>query len=156
MNDSRAHTTDDSLEIYNDIDYESSTYDIKFNDENVLKLSDKILTLTNLKNAVVDVYVTKRWKLRNVGQLIKHLDEKGITIRRFLYISNKTNRFVFDTMMNEIEHLHFNPYIIWDSKTASIQCNTKLHLYSTMFPIYVELLNRARVVTQKEIRTTSK
>ena len=43
--------------------------------------------------------------------------------------------------MNEIEHLHFNPYIIWDGKTASIQCNTKLQLYGTMFPIYVELLN---------------
>lgn len=135
------NTTDDFLEIYNDIEYESSRTNIEFEDENINKLCNKIQALTNLKNAVVDVFVTKRWRLKNVGQLTHYLMENGIKVRRFLYISSKTNRFVFDTLMNENENLHKNPYIIWDGKTASIQCNTKLQLYGTMFPLFIELLN---------------
>jgi hypothetical protein len=94
-----------------------------------------------LKDSVVDVYVTKRWRLFNVGQLIRYLDKNGIQVRRFLYISSKTNRFVFNTLLDENDNLHSNPYIIWDGKTATIQCNTKLQLYGTMFPIFIEVLN---------------
>lgn len=37
--------------------------------------------------------------------------------------------------------LNKHPYIIWDEKAASLQTNSRIQLYGTMFPLYIELLN---------------
>ena len=37
--------------------------------------------------------------------------------------------------------INTHPYILWDKRAASIQTNSKIQLYGTMFPIYIELLN---------------
>ncbi|MHA1410685.1 MAG: hypothetical protein ACTSQY_10340, partial [Candidatus Odinarchaeia archaeon] len=76
------------------------------------------------------------------GKLIKNLLENDIKVRRFIYISKKTNRFLFsNTIIEDDESLFINPFIIWEGKVASIQTNSKIQLYGTMFPLHIELLN---------------
>ena len=48
---------------------------------------------------------------------------------------------MFSDLSNETEYLYRHPYILWDGRAASLQTNSKIQLYGTMFPIYVELLN---------------
>ena len=121
----------------------------------MIKLSQKIDALSNLKNKTIDVYVTKRWRIRDVGKLVNFLSENDINVRRFLYISNKTNRFLFSNLKNEdSSNLNIHPYIIWDGKVASIQTNSVLQLYGTMFPIHIELLNHwtAEKLNEKDMQ----
>lgn len=133
-------TSEDFLEIYNDIDYTTQYEKIYFEEGQLLKLSQKINALSNLKGKTVDVFVSRRWKVKDVGYLSRLLEKLEITVGRFLYIGSKANRFLFSSLSDE-NKLLTHPYIIWDDRAASIQTNSKIQLYGTMFPVYVELLN---------------
>jgi hypothetical protein len=132
---------DEYLEVYDDIDF-STDYDlIKFEEGSISKLSGKIDALSGLRGKKIDVFVTRRWNSHDVGYLCKLLERAGINVRKFLYISSKTNRFLFSCLPDEETYLYNHPYIIWDGIAASLQMNSRIQLYGTMFPVYVELLN---------------
>jgi len=133
--------TEDWLEIYNDIDFSTKYNDISFEYGEITKLSKKIKVLSNLEGKTIDIFVTKRWHTKDVGYLSKLLEKNNIKIRKFLYVGSKANRFLFSSLKNEEENLYNHPYIIWDNRVASLQTNSKIQLYGTMFPIYIELLN---------------
>jgi hypothetical protein len=133
-------TANEQVEIYNDIDYKAEFEKIDFTEENLRLLGKKIEKISGLANKMIDIYVTKRWRISSAGKLIKILDDYEISVRRFIYISNYTNKFLISPLVNE-ENINRNMYVIWDDVTASIQTNTKIQLYGTMFPIYIELLN---------------
>lgn len=133
--------TQDWLDIYNDIDYVSEESRIEFKQGELTKLANKVVELSGLSGRTIDVFVTKRWAHPLVGYFSNYLDKKGIHVRKFIYISSRSNRFLFSSLMDEDQNLYRHPYIIWDDKTASIQTNSKIQLYGTMFPIYIELLN---------------
>jgi len=134
-------STEDWLEVYNDVDFATRYDDISFEYGEITKLSDKIKALSNLDGKTIDVFVTKRWHTRDVGYLSRLLERNNIKVRKFLYIGSKANRFLFSSLENETEYLYKHPYIIWDNRAASLQTNSKMQLYGTMFPIYIELLN---------------
>lgn len=133
-------TTEDFIEIYNDIGY-STKYDrIFFNEGQLHNLSRKIEAMSGLKNKEIDILVSRRWKVKDVGYICSLFEEQGIKVGKFLYISSKTNKFLFEELANE-DDLLVHPFILWDERTGAIQTNSKVQLYGTMFPIYVELLN---------------
>jgi hypothetical protein len=134
-------TTEDWLEIYNDINYVADKGRISFEENALTRLSEKIEALADLKGKKIDVYVTKRWKITDVGYLTRLLESNGITVRKFIHMSIRTNRFLFSGLENEQQNLLKHPYILWDDRVASIQTNSKIQLYGTMFPVYLELLN---------------
>jgi hypothetical protein len=132
--------TSEWLEVYNDVNYETKYEEITFQREELTKLGNKIEALSNLQGKIIDVFVTKRWQAKDVGHLSKVLEKYNITIRKFLYVGSKANRFLFSSLSDEsMPYTH--PYILWDKRAASIQTNSKIQLYGTMFPIYIELLN---------------
>jgi hypothetical protein len=105
------------------------------------KLTNKIDALSNLQGKTIDVFVTKRWRTVDTGYLSRQLEKHNIMVRKFLYIGSKANRFLFSSLPEENIMLYKHPFIIWDDRVASIQTNSRIQLYGTMFPIYVELLN---------------
>ena len=133
--------TEDWLEVYNDVDFATKYEKISFEYGELNKLSEKIKALSDLESKTIDVFVTKRWKANDVGYISGLLEKNNIKIRKFLYVSSKANRFLFSDLANEIECLYKHSYIIWDDRAASLQTNSKIQLYGTMFPIYIELLN---------------
>jgi len=133
--------TEDWLEVYDDIDFSVRYDDISFEYGELTRLSNKIKTLSNLEGKIIDIFVTKRWQTRDVGYMSRLLEKNNIRVRKFFYIGLKANRFLFSSLKNETEALYKHPYIIWDSRAASLQTNSKIQLYGTMFPIYIELLN---------------
>ena len=133
--------TDDWLEVYNDVDYATKFEDINFQEGELTKLGNKIKTLSNLEGKTIDVFVTKRWRTSDVGYLSRILEKNNIKVRKFLYIGSKANRFLFYSLAREGEMLYNHPYIIWNDRVASLQTNSRIQLYGTMFPIYIELLN---------------
>jgi hypothetical protein len=134
-------STEDWVELYNDIDYKTEFDHIGFEERELTKLGDKIEALANLNGKTLDVFVSKRWNKIDVGYLCKILEKNNIKVRKFLYISSKSNRFLFSSLEDETSFLYKHPYIIWDGTVASLQTNSKIQLYGTMFPLYVELLN---------------
>ena len=59
--------TEDSLEIYNDVDFSTEYEKISFEYGELNKLSEKIKALSNLESKTVDLFVTKRWNAKDVG-----------------------------------------------------------------------------------------
>jgi len=133
-------TTDDWLEVYNDIDYQTYRNRINFEKKDIESLAAKIIALSNMKNTAIDIYVTKRWKTNDVGDLTRILSDNDIFVRRFFYLSKKTHRFLFTNLAN-LKNYNQHSYAIWDGRIASIQTNSKITLYGTLFPVHVELLN---------------
>lgn len=133
--------TEDLLEIYNDIDYDSKYDSIKFEEGDISRLSSKIKSLSNLSGKTIDVFVSKKWKKEDVGYMCNLLEKGNISVRKFFYLGSKSNRFLFSSLPDEANGLFKHPYIIWDNRAASIQTNSKIQLYGTMFPIFIELMN---------------
>lgn len=133
-------TTNDWLEIYNDVDYQINRERIMFEKHDIKKLTEKIIALSTMENTAIDIYVTKRWSTRDVGNLTQILSDNNIMVRRFFYLSKKTNRFLYSELSDSSDY-NLHSYTIWDGRIASIQSNSKITLYGTMFPIHVELLN---------------
>ena len=133
--------TEDWLEVYNDVDYSTKYEDIRFEYGELTKLGEKIKALSHLEEKTIGILVTKRWHTKDVGYLSRILDKTKIKVRKFLYIGSKANRFLFSSLANEEEYIFKHPFIIWNDRAASLQTNSKIQLYGTMFPIYIELLN---------------
>lgn len=148
-------STEDWLEVYNDVDYTTKYEDIRFEYGELTKLCDKIKVLSYLEGKTIDVFVTKRWHTKDVGFLSKLLEKNNIKVRKFLYIGSKANRFLFSSLKDEDEHLYKHPYIIWNQRAASLQTNSKIQLYGTMFPIYIELLNpwNEESISENDLKT---
>lgn len=133
--------TEDMLEIYNDIDYKSGYDSIRFEEGDISRLGSKINSLSFLSGKTIDLFVSKKWKKEDVSYICKLLKRGNIEVRKFFYIGAKANRFLFSTLPNEGPDLFKHQYIIWDNRAASIQTNSKIQLYGTMFPVYIELMN---------------
>lgn len=147
------NSTEEWLEIYDDINYSTNYDDIKFNESDLSVLSEKISALSNLNGKTIDIFVTKRWSHYNINFLINSLEKNGISTRKVYYISQKSNRFVFSSLPNEDAYLFKHPFILWDERVASIQTNSRMQIYGTMFPIYIELMNpnRSNVLTEDDL-----
>ncbi len=133
--------TEDLLEIYNDIDYKSKFDSIRFEEGDISRLGSKINSLSALSGKTIDIFVSKRWKKEDVSYICKLLERGNVSVRKFFYIGSKANRFLFSSLSDETTGLFKHPYIIWDNRAASIQTNSKIQLYGTMFPIFLELVN---------------
>ncbi len=136
-----AGETDEWLEVYNDIDYTTRLEEIRFEQGELTKLGEKIDALSSLQGKTIDIFVTRRWHTRDVGYLCRTLEKYNVKVRKFLYIGSKANRFLFSSLPYEQEMLCKHPYLIWSDRVASLQTNSRIQLYGTMFPIYIELLN---------------
>lgn len=132
--------TEDYLEIYNDIGYSSKHGNIYFKEGQISKLVKKLNSLSSLRGKKIDIICTKKWKAKDISFFLKELGCEGINVRKCIYISHSTNRFLFSDF-HIIENRLKHPYFIIDGKVGSIQTNTELKLFGTMFPMYVELLN---------------
>jgi hypothetical protein len=133
--------TEDFLEIYNDVGYQTHYDKIYFQENALSTIVEKINAIGALSGKKINIFVTKNWKVDEAGLLIKLLAEKNINVVKMIYITSKTNRFVFDTFLSDTEELFSHPYLITGNRCASIQTNSKIQLYGTMFPIYLELIN---------------
>ena len=89
--------TEDWLEIYDDVDYSTTFETIKFEQGDLTKLGDKIKTLSQLEGKIIDVFVSRRWKIKDVGYLTRILEKNSIRVRKFIYLGSKANRFLFST-----------------------------------------------------------
>ena len=132
--------TDDYLEMYTDISYESKYQKINFGEGQLSKLASKLSALSTLNGKKIDLFLTKKWRSKDVSYFLERLEELNIHIRKCMYISQKTNRFLFrEFYYNNNKLIH--PYIIIDDALGSIQTNTEIKNYGTMYPIHVEMMN---------------
>lgn len=132
--------TDDYLEMYTDINYESKYQKINFGEGQLSKLASKLSALSTLNGKKIDLFLTKKWSGKDVSYFLERLKELNIHIRKCMYVSQKTNRFLFDKFYLEENRLN-HPYIIIDGALGSIQTNTEIKNYGTMYPIHIEMMN---------------
>lgn len=147
--------TEDWLEIYDDVNYSTKFETITFQEGELTKLGIKIKALSNLSGKTINVITTKNWNVQDVEYLSKILEKNDIKVRKFLYVGSKSNRFLFSSLVNENDMLYQHPFIIWDDKAASVQTNSRIQLYGTMFPLYIELLNprTGEKLTEDDLKT---
>ena len=144
--------TDDFVEIYNDIQYQTKYERIYFGEGQLQSLARKIEILSSLSNKKIDIFLSRRWNTKDVGYFASLLEERKIFPNKIYYYANKANRFIIEDLIDE-NNLFTHPFIIWDQRAASIQTNSKLQLYGTMFPIYLEILNpwNEHIMTENDV-----
>ena len=105
-----------------------------------------------MSNKSIDIFLSRRWNTKDVGYFSSLLEERKIYPNKIYYYANKANRFIIEDLIDE-NNLFTHPFIIWDERAASIQTNSKLQLYGTMFPIYLEILNpwNEHIMTENDV-----
>jgi len=144
--------TEDLIEIYKNIGYTKECMKrpdgsireldrIYFEEKDLNTLADRIVKLSShLKDKNIYIFVSKLWRDKDVELICKILEKEKIYVKKFIYIAEKANRFIFSSVLDEPPNLYIHPYIIWDSQSASIMTNSKIQFYGSVFPLYLEAL----------------
>jgi len=141
------HESLERLHIYTDVPFTLEGNMLKFGPKGIEILSNKIVALSeNLKEDTV-ILLTREWKYTEIEKLVQNL-EPFLRIKKVLYVSTRTARFVSSHLLNRISRFA-HPFVIF-GKNGFIFTNSEVRISNSLYPLYVEVMYPSESVLTRE------
>jgi len=127
------------VQIYEDIEYETTEESIEMPEGSVDLLAKKAVALFGSRPLKIDILLTRAWKQENVSRLVTSLRKNKVEVERVYHLSSRTCRFVDEYLESNVRSLS-HPYIILGSKIGFLRTSTDIRFYPHLFSYYVELV----------------
>ena len=132
-------STEEEIQLYDDIDFISTKEMINFVDrQQLMKLCTRVINLIR-KKIKIDLILTKEWSADNLKIFVESLSAQGINVDRVYYISTRTSRFTDEYILKPDINKNQYPYLFVGDKAAFIRTSTEVRIYHSLSGLFVKL-----------------